>query len=268
MEVCRVLLEHNKNVKLKDIFGRTPLHYADGEEVARLLLKHGADANALDFRGQTPLHHLSFVKRLGAVRVLLEHGVDANTRDADNATPLHLACNYPYPEHEGSRSDVVRLLLQYGCDIDARDNEGCSPFMRATARGMDGIMRLLLEYGAEGPTPQASRSSAHMPMPTPMPVPMSPLGGGGSPVTKLKFNAYGKYTSLVYHSPHSVLFEEELYPTALHLFEAHKFLDHRPDFADRIRQCERVEDVTAVSAELAEFTRRDWGNVALSTVSE
>jgi len=83
----------------------------------------------------------------------------------------------------------------------------------------------------------------------------------------LKFNGYGEFAGLLYHSPHSVLYQEELYPTALHLFEARKFLDHRPDLADRIRECERVEDVTSISAELAEFTRRDWSNVALITVS-
>jgi hypothetical protein len=99
-----------------------------------------------------------------------------------------------------------------------------------------------------------------------MPSPSLGAGGGGmAPV--LKFNGYGEFSGLLYHSPYSVVYEEELYPTALHLFEARKFLDHRPDLADRIRQCERVEDVTAISAELADFTRRDWGNVALSTVS-
>ena len=96
---------------------------------------------------------------------------------------------------------------------------------------------------------------------------MPPPGIGGSVPPALKFNGYGEFAGLLYHSPHSVVYEEELYPTALHLFEARKFLDHRPDLADRVRQCERVEDVTAISAELAEFTRRDWGNVALSTVS-
>jgi len=38
-----------------------------------------------------------------------------------------------------------------------------------------------------------------------------------------------------------------LYPTGLHLFEARKFLDHRPDLARRIRECSRVEEVTAIS---------------------
>ena len=85
-----------------------------------------------------------------------------------------------------------------------------------------------------------------------------------------EIDVYGEFSGLLYYSPHSVVYEEELYPTALHLFknfEARKFLDHRPDLADRIRQCERVEDVTAISTEVAEFTRRDWGNMALSTVS-
>ena len=111
------------------------------------------------------------------------------------------------------------------------------------------------------PQPGSVLVNATMTMP-------SPSLGAGSMAPVLKFNGYGEFSGLLYHSPHSVVYEEELYPTALHLFEARKFLDHRPDLADRIRQCERVEGVTAISAELADFTRRDWGNVALSTVSK
>ena len=100
-------------------------------------------------------------------------------------------------------------------------------------------------------------------------IPSPSLGGGGkgkAPV--LRFNGYGEYAGLLYHSPHSVVYEEDLYPTALHLFEARKFLDHRPDLAEAIRRCERVEDVTALSAQVDDFKRLDWGNVALITVSD
>jgi hypothetical protein len=83
----------------------------------------------------------------------------------------------------------------------------------------------------------------------------------------IKFNGHGEFSGLLYYSLHSVVYDDELYPTALHLFEARKFLPHRPDLADRIRQCERVEEVASVSATLAEFVRRDWYIVALSTVS-
>jgi hypothetical protein len=99
-------------------------------------------------------------------------------------------------------------------------------------------------------------------------VTMPSLGAGGAkdmaPV--FKFNSFGDFAGFLYHSPHSVVYEEDRYPTALHLFEARKFL-YRPDLADRIRQCERVEEVTALSQELREFVQRDWSNVALSTVS-
>ena len=84
----------------------------------------------------------------------------------------------------------------------------------------------------------------------------------------LKFNEYGDFAALVNNSPHRVVYRGLPYPTALHLFEARKFLDHRPDLAEQIRLCERVEWVTATSGELAGFTRRDWGNIGLSTVSK
>ena len=94
-------------------------------------------------------------------------------------------------------------------------------------------------------------------------------GGGSAGVAPvLRVSWYGEYSVLLCHSSHDVEYEKGLYPTALHLFEARKFLDHRPDLADRIRRCENVEEVNVVSAELAEFTRRDWDNVALSTVGD
>lgn len=135
---------------------------------------------------------------------------------------------------------------------------GGSMPMPSPAVGTPGLAQAQMSM----PPPGSVLVNAAMTMPSPS---LGAGGGGMAPV--LKFNGYGEFSGLLYHSPHSVVDEEELYPTALHLFEARKFLDHRPDLADRIRQCERVEDVTAISAELADFTRRDWGNVALSTVS-
>ena len=79
----------------------------------------------------------------------------------------------------------------------------------------------------------------------------------------VRFNGYGKYWGLLRESPHRVKYQDELYPTALHLFEALKFLEHRPDLADQIRLC---DDVGTTSVSFAEHTRRDWGNVALTMV--
>ena len=70
------------------------------------------------------------------------------------------------------------------------------------------------------------------------------------------------------HSPHRVLHQNKLYPSALHLLEALKFLGHRPDLAERVRAVKDVKDVYAVSAAMHEFIRKDWGNVLLQTVSQ
>lgn len=99
-----------------------------------------------------------------------------------------------------------------------------------------------------------------------LPAPVVPARGNydlSPPV--LKFNEYGDFAALLNNSPHSVVHRNLVYPTALHLYEAHKFLDHKPEIAEQIRRSE-VQWVTAVSGQYANFTRRDWGTIGLSTV--
>ncbi|KAI0267248.1 hypothetical protein BGY98DRAFT_1025380 [Russula aff. rugulosa BPL654] len=117
-------------------------------------------------------------------------------------------------------------------------------------------------------TPAAIVPSASSSMAVPIPRHMtrsSAIGRGGharsTPLATppvIKFNGYGDFSGLLYYSPHTVVYEDELYPTALHLFEARKFLPHRPD----------LRIVASISAELAEFIRRDWSIVAFSTMDE
>lgn len=96
-----------------------------------------------------------------------------------------------------------------------------------------------------------------------LPVPVR--GNNDLPPPVLKFNEYGDFAALLNNSAHSVVHRNLVYPTALHLYEAHKFLDHKPEVAEQIRRSE-VQWVTAVSGQYANFTRRDWGNIGLSTV--
>ena len=116
-------------------------------------------------------------------------------------------------------------------------------------------------------TPETPTAPVPIPM-TPVTTPLS-LGtiGHGGTMPILKFNGLGEFMGLLCHSPHSVLYDDDLYPTALHLFEALRFLYHRSDIAERIRFCEHVEEVAAISAKMALFTRRDWGNIAFIKVS-
>jgi len=95
------------------------------------------------------------------------------------------------------------------------------------------------------------------PQPVP-PVPTSPPA--------IRFDQTGRYNALMNHSPHRVIWGGLPYPTALHLHEALKFMDHRPDLAEKIRTCERPEDVYPLSATFHQFQRRDWGMVFLDLV--
>ncbi|KAH9986152.1 hypothetical protein BJV77DRAFT_1071120 [Russula vinacea] len=71
---------------------------------------------------------------------------------------------------------------------------------------------------------------------------------GMAPV--LKFNQYGDFAGLLYHSPHSVVYEEAL-----------------PDLAEQVRRCEHVRmSLLQRAAGRVHATR--LGNVALATMDE
>jgi hypothetical protein len=52
----------------------------------------------------------------------------------------------------------------------------------------------------------------------------------------------------------------------MHLHEAMKFIEHKPDLAESIRLCESVEDVYPLTARLQAWVRTDWGAVFLDKV--
>ncbi|CAA7258448.1 unnamed protein product [Cyclocybe aegerita] len=60
------------------------------------------------------------------------------------------------------------------------------------------------------------------------------------------------------HSPHRILWQNKIYPSALHLHEALRFLDHRPDIAEMIRNTPEVHDVYPLSMSYQQFQRPDW----------
>ncbi|KAF8267407.1 hypothetical protein EI94DRAFT_1730458 [Lactarius quietus] len=137
--------------------------------------------------------------------------------------------------------------------------------------GMGSAQAMHMSIGASpaaGPMSMPTAAVGPMGMGMGMPSPGGAGVGPGGVVPTLRFNGYGEHSGFLYHSPHRVMYEDELYPTALHLFEALKFLPHRPDLAEQIRLCEHVEEVTEISASYADNTRRDWGNVALTTMDE
>lgn len=83
----------------------------------------------------------------------------------------------------------------------------------------------------------------------------------------IKFDQLGSYTQFMNHSPHRVVWKGLPYPTALHLHEALRFLDHRPDIAEQIRRCGSVHEVYPLTAKYVDQQRPDWGEQFLPLVS-
>lgn len=73
MELVRLLLQAGADVRVSDVDGWTPAHWAsyhNAEAVLALLMRYDADVNARNDRGETPLHWACKNNCARAVRVL------------------------------------------------------------------------------------------------------------------------------------------------------------------------------------------------------
>jgi hypothetical protein len=112
--------------------------------------------------------------------------------------------------------------------------------------------------------PTVSTAGPSMPVPEPAPAPSSTTPRENPP--SVKFDHQGLLSGFMNHSPHRVMYQNETYPSALHLYEALKFIGHRPDLAEKIRKCASVHDIYPLSASLQEHVRPDWGQIFLKMV--
>ncbi|CCM03340.1 uncharacterized protein FIBRA_05469 [Fibroporia radiculosa] len=117
--------------------------------------------------------------------------------------------------------------------------------------------------GMPGPDTWRGPSPARIHTPTPgrmaTPAPARPV---------MKVDPGNELAGLIHWSPHRVHYNSKSYPTAFHLLEAMKFIDHRPDIAERIRTSGSVEEARAVSVASHHDMRPDWENVLLDKMDE
>ncbi|KZT01034.1 DUF1768-domain-containing protein [Laetiporus sulphureus 93-53] len=69
------------------------------------------------------------------------------------------------------------------------------------------------------------------------------------------------YYEFTNFSPHPVEFAGKVYPTAEHLFQAHKFLDTDPALAERIRRLPSARAALEEAARSRRLQRSDWFDV-------
>ncbi|MFT5153320.1 MAG: ankyrin repeat protein [Planctomycetota bacterium] len=140
----RALLERGADPEQSDADELTPLHLAclgDASECLKVLVEWGAHLECQSGDRSTPLIMSTTKGNVEAVRLLLEFGADVSARNDAGAHALLVACL-------NDRSDLVDLLLEAGAPLDYM-YEGCSILMHAVRACGDGVIRRLIEEGAD-----------------------------------------------------------------------------------------------------------------------
>ena len=142
---------------------------ADPMPLIRKLLDAGADPNALvnsTPRGRmregsprivfaTALMRAAFAADLELVELLLERGSDATITSRDGETMLSAAAGLAFIHgyHRGKspeeRLQVVKLFVGLGNDVNQPDDYGITPLMAAANDGNIGVIRYLIDAGAD-----------------------------------------------------------------------------------------------------------------------
>lgn len=132
-------------VNLKDISGRTPLHWAARNKhlgVAKFLMKSGADANTKDNFGNIPLYYSVWLGKNDEIaECLISNGTDVNFKNSSGASLLFLA------SREG-KEKIAKLLVKKGADLDQQDVVGKTPLYISVENKYQKIVDLLLSSGA------------------------------------------------------------------------------------------------------------------------
>ena len=112
---------------------------ADDVAVIKGLIENGADPNGV--YNQTNTTPLMMIRSAAAARALLEAGAILSTRNQYGLTPLGRA-TFLAP-------DVTEVLLKAGAEPEAPDADGQMPLSKAACIGNAGVVKLLLQAGAD-----------------------------------------------------------------------------------------------------------------------
>jgi ankyrin repeat protein len=143
----------NETFEWGDIRGMTFLNMAaaaSNSEATRMLIEAGADVNQKTSDGATALHYAIQGGKtredkviIDVVRVFLDVGANVNEQtESEGLTPLMLAADY-------GKTGVVKVLMDRGADINAKDRNGRTALMAAQDNGHQDIVNLLKEAGAK-----------------------------------------------------------------------------------------------------------------------
>ncbi|EKM52558.1 uncharacterized protein PHACADRAFT_100714, partial [Phanerochaete carnosa HHB-10118-sp] len=76
------------------------------------------------------------------------------------------------------------------------------------------------------------------------------------------------YYEFTNFAPYAIKYEDKTYPTAEHLFQAHKFLDTRPALAEEIRNAPSPRGALDEATRMQKLRRDDWLDVNISVMDQ
>ncbi|MCD0490605.1 ankyrin repeat domain-containing protein [Pedobacter sp. MC2016-14] len=135
IKTVRILLEKGSiDIEDKDVFGTTPLTYAQRSGVKEVAALISGDESDVATGGMTI--HEAVLNRDGiAVEALIKAGVDLNEiSDQYRRTPLMLACEYP-------SEPLVKLLAEGGADVNFRAGTGETTVYYLLAKSVSNLGR-------------------------------------------------------------------------------------------------------------------------------
>ena len=144
--IIQATLAKGANVRIPDVYGRIPLHYAcmNGQlEAINTLVAAAPDTVDLkDLDNFTPLVHGIVHAQLSSVKAMLALGASVDRANSSEHIPLNLACQY------GS-TDIVQQMLEYTPHVQP-DAEGLYPqHIVAKFGGADAVLVALRAFGVD-----------------------------------------------------------------------------------------------------------------------
>ncbi|KAF7309805.1 DUF1768 domain-containing protein [Mycena indigotica] len=102
----------------------------------------------------------------------------------------------------------------------------------------------------------------------PKPQPSKPQITPPSPAQKILFGPSGPYAEFDQFAVHPITHNGVIYPTSQHLFQALKFIGHRPDIAALIREATTAQLAFDIAHSNKPLARVDWFSVNVSQMEE
>lgn len=135
-------------IHVMDAQGRTALDWATARaqlEDMKLLIKHGASPNVMDITGRTTVLHAVDSHSDEALRIVLAAGGNPNPK-----MPKGVFRSSPLTSSGfGGLAGMLRLLLQFGAEPDAINPEGYTALHSIAATHNVDCALILLEWGAD-----------------------------------------------------------------------------------------------------------------------